>query len=80
MNGSPEGFELLSRTSLLVVLLEPFYAGAKAATFPEAACGEEAHKRTRLRVMAGVLLNVSRCGSRVRRRGFRRPSRSSDHG
>jgi hypothetical protein len=46
INGAPEGFELLSRTSPLVDLLGPFYARGKGGTSrPGAACHGEAHER-----------------------------------
>jgi acyl-coenzyme A thioesterase 13 len=59
MNGVPEGFELLSRTSPLVVLLGPFYARGEGGNLVLGLRVAERHTNARGFAHGGVLLTLA---------------------
>jgi uncharacterized protein (TIGR00369 family) len=59
MNGAPEGFELLGRTSPLVNLLGPFYARGEGDDLVLGLRVEEKHTNSRGFAHGGVLLTLA---------------------
>jgi uncharacterized protein (TIGR00369 family) len=59
MNGAPEGFDLLNRTSPLVVLLGPFYARGEGDNLVVGLRVAEKHTNARGFAHGGVLLTLA---------------------